>query len=95
MTSLIAKRSVVVNGRKTSVSPEDAFWSDFKYIAQVQGARLTELIGEIDQTREHGNLSSAIRLFVLGHYLNKRQGTEATDMHHAGVNSERGQALQP
>ncbi|HMF22476.1 MAG TPA: ribbon-helix-helix domain-containing protein [Pseudolabrys sp.] len=95
MTSLILKRSVVVNGHKTSVSLEEAFWSDFKDIAQAQRATLSELIGEIDQTREHANLSSAIRLFVLGHFLNKHQRIEAADVHHAGVNGERAQALQP
>ena len=29
---------------------------------------LSELVAAIDTERRHGNLSSAIRLFVLGHY---------------------------
>jgi predicted DNA-binding ribbon-helix-helix protein len=64
MKSSIIKRSVDIDGRKTSVSLEDAFWSDLKEIAYMQRATLSKLIMEIDKGRQ-GNLSSAIRLFVL------------------------------
>ena len=36
MKSLIVKRSVDIDGHKTSVSLEDAFWSDLKKIAYMQ-----------------------------------------------------------
>ena len=49
------------------MSLEDAFWSDLKKIANAQEATLSELLAKIDQTRRQGNLSSAIRLFVLEH----------------------------
>jgi predicted DNA-binding ribbon-helix-helix protein len=65
MKSSIVKRSVVIDGHKTSVSLEDAFWSDLKEIAHVQRVTLSKLVANIDETRRHGNLSSAIRLFVL------------------------------
>jgi predicted DNA-binding ribbon-helix-helix protein len=65
MKSLVVKRSVVIDGHKTSVSLEDAFWSGLKEIAQTQRATLSKMIAEIDSTRQQGNLSSAIRLFVL------------------------------
>jgi predicted DNA-binding ribbon-helix-helix protein len=65
MKSLVAKRSVVIDGHKTSVSLEDAFWHDLKNIAHTQQATLSELVARIDETRDQGNLSSAIRLFVL------------------------------
>ena len=68
MKSSIVKRSVVVGGHKTSVSLEDAFWTDLKEIAHTRQATLSELIAGIDQTREQGNLSSAIRVFVLEHF---------------------------
>ena len=65
MKSSIIKRSVDIDGRKTSVSLEDAFWSDLKEIAHVQRATLSKVIAEIDKGRRQGNnLSSAIRLFV-------------------------------
>jgi predicted DNA-binding ribbon-helix-helix protein len=70
MKSLVVKRSVVIDGHKTSVSLEDAFWSNLKEIAHSQGATLSETVAEIDKTRQQGNLSSAIRLFVLDQIRN-------------------------
>ena len=70
MKSLIIKRSVVVDGHKTSISLEDEFWSGLKEIAQAQGASVAQTVTEIDTTRQSKNLSSAIRLFVLGHVRN-------------------------
>ena len=67
MKSLIVKHTIVINGHKTSVTLEDAFWSGLKEIAHAQEATLSELVAKIDQTRQQGNLSSAIRLFVLEH----------------------------
>lgn len=67
-TSLVAKRSVVIGGHKTSVSLEEAFWKGLKEIASIRDLTLSELVSSIDAERSHGNLSSAIRLFVLDHY---------------------------
>jgi predicted DNA-binding ribbon-helix-helix protein len=63
--SPVVKRSVVIDGHKTSVSLEDPFWNDLKEIAHSQRVTLSKVIGEIDKGREHSNLSSALRLFVL------------------------------
>ena len=68
MKSLIVKRSVVLEGHKTSVSLEDAFWRGLKDIAWSRRTTLSNLITSIDLDRERGNLSSALRLFVLNHY---------------------------
>lgn len=68
MKSPVVKRSIVVAGHKTSVSLEDAFWRGLKDIAIVRGVTLSDLVAAIDGERSHGNLSSAIRLFVLDHY---------------------------
>ena len=65
MKSSIIKRSIVIEGHKTSVSLEEAFWRGLKEIARAQQATLSNIVAEIDKAREHGNLSSAIRLFVL------------------------------
>jgi predicted DNA-binding ribbon-helix-helix protein len=92
MKSPIAKRSIVIEGHKTSVSLEDAFWNNFKEIAQTQRATLSELVGRIDGSRQHSNLSSAIRLFVLRHFHEK---TEVAGVHDAGVNGQTAQALNP
>jgi predicted DNA-binding ribbon-helix-helix protein len=68
MKSPVVKRSIVIAGHKTSVSLEDAFWRGLKEIAASRHVTLTDLVGAIDTGRQHGNLSSAIRLFVLEFY---------------------------
>jgi predicted DNA-binding ribbon-helix-helix protein len=68
MKSPVVKRSIVIAGHKTSVSLEDAFWQGLKEIAGERDVTLSELVATIDSERRHGNLSSAIRLFVLDHY---------------------------
>ena len=68
MKSPVVKRSIVVAGHKTSVSLEEAFWNGMKEISGTRDMTLSELVGEIDSNRQQGNLSSAIRLFVLDFY---------------------------
>jgi predicted DNA-binding ribbon-helix-helix protein len=68
MKSPVVKRSIVIAGHKTSVSLEDAFWKSLKDIAGDRAMTLSDLVATIDTERQHGNLSSAIRLFVLDHY---------------------------
>ena len=70
MKSPVIKRSIVIAGHKTSVSLEDAFWRGLKEIARGRDMTLSEMVGGIDSERNHGNLSSALRLFVLDHYRN-------------------------
>ncbi len=65
MKSAVAKRSVVINGHKTSVSLEAPFWELVREIAQARKVTISGLIGQIDGERSYANLSSAIRLFVL------------------------------
>jgi predicted DNA-binding ribbon-helix-helix protein len=71
MKSPVVKRSIVIAGHKTSISLEDAFWKALKDIAIARRATLSDLVASIDSERQHGNLSSAIRLFVLDHYQSK------------------------
>lgn len=68
MKSPVVKRSIVIAGHKTSVSLEDAFWKGLKEIADERSMTLSDIVASIDSQRRHGNLSSAIRLFVLDHY---------------------------
>ena len=74
MKSPVVKRSIVIAGHKTSVSLEDAFWRSLKDIAISRQVTLSDLVASIDTERRHGNLSSAIRLFVLDHYQAKSNG---------------------
>ncbi|MGJ5181641.1 ribbon-helix-helix domain-containing protein [Bradyrhizobium oligotrophicum] len=71
MKSPVVKRSIVVAGHKTSVSLEEAFWNGMKEISGLRNMTLSELVGEIDNNRQQGNLSSAIRLFVLDHFKSR------------------------
>ena len=69
MKSPVVKRSIVIAGHKTSVSLEDAFWKGLKEIAGGRDVTLSDLVASIDTGRGGGgNLSSAIRLYVLDHY---------------------------
>jgi len=72
MDSSIRKRSVTIAGHSTSVSLEAAFWDALKDIAAVRGISINALIEAIDEGRT-GNLSSAIRVFVLAEAM--RTGT--------------------
>jgi predicted DNA-binding ribbon-helix-helix protein len=68
MKSPVVKRSVVVSGHKTSVSLEDAFWRALREIAAGRNMTLSDLVASIEAERQHANLSSAIRLFILDFY---------------------------
>ena len=65
MKSAIAKRSVILGRHKTSISLEDEFWNGVRAIADRKKIKFTELLAQIDAERNHANLSSAIRVFVL------------------------------
>lgn len=63
------KKSVLIAGRhSTSISLEEEFFSALKNIAQEQKISLNQLITQIDSERKTGNLSSALRLYVLFYY---------------------------
>ena len=82
--SAVLKRSLVIAGQKTSVSLEDKFWDSLKEIASERGTSLKELVGAIYAGRNHANLSSAIRLFVLGVYRDQSTPKQnATGVSHA------------
>ena len=69
--SQIAKRNVSLDGHKTSVALEAAFWFAFKEIAAAQQTTVGLLVETIDDERQHANLSSAVRLFVLDYYRSR------------------------
>ncbi len=90
MKSPVVKRSIVVAGHKTSVSLEEAFWNGMKEISSLRDMTLSELVAEIDSNRQQGNLSSAIRLFVLDYFRSRATASESdTQRGHriAGVES--------
>ena len=84
MKSLVVKRSIVIAGHKTSVSLEEPFWLGLKEIAQGHHLTLSNMVGDIDTHRHQGNLSSAIRLFVLD---NVRQRAATTNTVRPGADT--------
>jgi predicted DNA-binding ribbon-helix-helix protein len=68
LRSANVKRSIHLDGRKTSVTLEDGFWNALKEIAAAQKTSASQLILRTDRARKGNNLSSAIRLFVLDYY---------------------------
>lgn len=71
----VIKRSIIIRGRKTSISLENAFWTGLKDIAIRRGATLSSLVESIDVDRETDNLSSAVRLFVLDYFRTRATGS--------------------
>ncbi len=64
MSGTVKKRSVKIAGHRTSLSLEEAFWRALKRIAAQDGVSINRLIERIDRERA-GNLSSAVRVYVL------------------------------
>jgi predicted DNA-binding ribbon-helix-helix protein len=73
------KRSIVFAGHRTSVSVEDAFWEGLKEITKQRHESLAHIVTSIDADRQHANLSSAIRLYVLEFYRDQHQRKAVLD----------------
>ena len=68
MKTAVIKRSILINGKKTSVSLENEFWDALHEIAKYKNTTAAKLAGEIARQRNTVNLSSAIRIFVYNHF---------------------------
>jgi predicted DNA-binding ribbon-helix-helix protein len=77
MNSPVVKRSIVMRGHKTSVSLEDNFWKALKEVATQRGMTLSDLVAAVDDKKEDGNLSSAIRRYLLDFYRDQVSQREA------------------
>jgi predicted DNA-binding ribbon-helix-helix protein len=80
MKSLVVKRSIVIDGHKTSVTIEEAFWKGLHKIAHERDMGANRLIASIDRNRQFANLSSTIRLFVLAYYRDQQEREEAVSV---------------
>ena len=73
MTGRPVKHSVTLNGHRTSISLEHAFWQEYREIAARKCMTINALTAEIDATREaEVGLASAIRVYVLENHLTAR-----------------------
>ncbi|MCF6198325.1 MAG: ribbon-helix-helix domain-containing protein [Hyphomicrobiaceae bacterium] len=76
MSSPIQKYSLTIKRHRTSISLEEPFYEALVEVAREKGKSLAELIGEIDQQKRQGGLSSAIRIYLLNHYRQKMRSPE-------------------
>ena len=63
---------IIANRHQTSISLEEEFWQELQDIAKEKKSTINQLVTEIDSKREHENLSSAIRVYILKHLKNKQ-----------------------
>ena len=73
MKSVVIKRSIILDGHKTSVSLENEFWDGLRAIADSKKTTVSGLVGQLDRERDNCNLSSAIRVYVFNHFRLNRQ----------------------
>jgi predicted DNA-binding ribbon-helix-helix protein len=94
MKTAVIKRSIFINGRKTSVSLENEFWAGLHAIAESRKTTAAKLVGEIDRQRTTVNLSSAIRIYVYNYFRSiEGEYAEANPaQHHLDARSLRAQA---
>ena len=60
------KRSLTLQGHRTSVSLEAPFWEEFQRLAREQQRSVNAMAAELDAMRQPpASLASAIRLYVL------------------------------
>jgi predicted DNA-binding ribbon-helix-helix protein len=62
------KRSILVNGKLTSVSLEQEFWDAFREIAAFRKLNLSQLASEVSAAHGRPNFSSGIRIYILTYY---------------------------
>jgi predicted DNA-binding ribbon-helix-helix protein len=91
------KRSIVVSGKRTSVSLEDSFWSGLKAIARMENMTIEKYIEQINLHRKTPNLSSNLRIAILEYFLRNGRSewqqlvvnSSPTPVAYLGVHEER------
>jgi predicted DNA-binding ribbon-helix-helix protein len=78
------RRSLMINGRRTSVCLEPAVWDGLSAIATLERATLGEVLEALDRCRGTVTLASAIRVFSLCYWRAlaeaRRAGSDAPGM---------------
>ena len=78
--STIIKRSIVIEGHKTSITLEDEFWNSLREIAHQRRQSLPYLVAQINAERKSANLSSVLRVFVLQYFQDQCASSERVDL---------------
>ena len=61
----LTKRSITINGRRTSVALEDAFWDELGRIAMAKGMSLVRLIAAVEKESRTSSIASCLRVYAL------------------------------
>ena len=85
MKTAVIKRSININGNKTSVSLENDFWNGLHEISESKNTTATQLAGEIARQRSTVNVSSAIRLYVYRHFRSLERNSKAAHLGSASL----------
>ena len=73
------KRSFTIEGHRTSISLEAAFWEALKDVAKIKHMPVAQLVQAIDRDRGQGGLSSAVRIWLLNYFRSGTGGDAAPD----------------
>jgi len=79
MTSMLTRRTIHIDGDRRLVAIEDQFWSSLEEIAALLGTTASQLVTRIDHDCRGSNLSSAIRVYVIDHFMSRAQELEEVD----------------
>jgi predicted DNA-binding ribbon-helix-helix protein len=93
--TLIVKRSVRLDGHKTSISLEDEFWEGLCEIARRERLTISTLVKKIARARKSDNLSSAIRVFVCNHFRTRDRPKAFSNVSHPETPADRSVLLLP
>jgi predicted DNA-binding ribbon-helix-helix protein len=73
-------RKFVIRGRRTSIRMERIFWQVMETISRKERKKINELISEIDDRREGGDLAAAVRVFAVSYFKSTCMPDETLDL---------------
>jgi predicted DNA-binding ribbon-helix-helix protein len=62
---VLVKRSISIEGHRTSIALEPEFWAEVERLAALAGQNLAAFVASVDEARGNANLASALRVAVL------------------------------
>jgi predicted DNA-binding ribbon-helix-helix protein len=79
MNSNLVKRSVTIAGHKVDIRIEDLFWVSLEEIARAEATTTSRLVASIAAERDGVELNSAIRVYVIHHFMSLAEHLDDMD----------------
>jgi predicted DNA-binding ribbon-helix-helix protein len=79
MTTNLVKRSVTIAGHRVDIRIEDLFWISLEEIARAEATTTSRLVASIDAERDGADLNSAIRVYVIDHFMSLAESLDDMD----------------